>query len=339
MIPKGSIFVRLRHRALDFYPEDSKILYKNRLNFADWLVRGSYLPLSVKNSEIIFEASPQDLASIFLSEIEYLSNNCFEHLQECLCFSSDTRVRSDAWNIVTIYYFAFFVAQALVRLLGKPLMYLNKEVLKLMAATAGQSSVPNAGIFLLEKTDDLSFTSAKYRLKLYRKRFHEGTWKVLFGLLTEALNEVTSSKDPIEPLFYQSITTKKLFKIYTDYQWPAFIRNRANYVPGFAYLLVENKLAGKTKRLIDELNGCDENDIPKILDFSVLSCSKEKAKFSDHVSLLHNLAHSLFLLHREIYFELIIRRRLDKRMELKRKSFMEKMAISEDASFPFISSL
>jgi hypothetical protein len=337
MIPKGSVFFRLRQRVLDFYPEKCRILHKMRVTFTDWLQKGTYVPLSVTKSEIILEASPADISSIFLSDVEFFSNNCFEHIQECLCFSKDERIRSDAWNVVTIYYFSFFVAQALLRLLGKPLMFINKEALTFVGKITGSPSVPGSGVFYLEKIEDLSIVSTKYRLKSYRKRFHEATWKLLFGILNNILSEITSYKDAKELLFYEALTTKKLFKIYTDYQWPAVLRNRANYIPGFAYLLVEKKIVGKTRSLINELDGCEEGDILNLLNSSISSCStNDDNEFSSHISLLHHTAHSLFILFRELYFELLDRRHLDRRMELKRKQFINKMDIFENASYPFM---
>jgi hypothetical protein len=340
MIPKGSIFLQLRRKVLDFYPQKCKILDKNRLTFGEWLHTGTYIPLSITKKGLIFEASPPDIGSIFLSDVEFFSNNCFEHIQECLCFSTDDRTRSDAWNVVTIYYFSFFVAQALLRLLGKPLTFIDKATLKDVGTIADSSDIPGAGPFYLEKIDETSIVSAKYLLKPYRKRFHEATWKLLFDILDSLLKKTTSSKDSEELFFYEGITTKELFSIYTDYQWPAVIRNRANYIPGFAYLLIEKGIKGKTRRLIDELKDCQKEDIPKVLGASISACSSSRVgDFSKHVSLLHHVAHSLFLLFRELYFELVKRRHLDRRMEQRRKQFIKTMAVQDAASYPFMQTI
>ena len=335
MIPKGSIFVSLRSKALEFYPEKCQILHRERLTFTDWLKRGTYVPVATTKSEILFEASPQDVASIFLSSLEFLSNNCLEHLQENLCFSTDERIRSDAWNIVNIYYFAFFCAQALLRLLGHPIVFVPKDALKLVGSVIGSSNVPGSGTFGLEKIAELSATVARYRLKTTRKRAHEAAWKELFTLLEKEVD--APAKDPKEVLFYKSLTTKTLSGIYGHYEWPTLIRNNANYMPGLAYCLVENQIKGKTRRLINSWENCSETEVLRILDSSIASCSLgDQNDLSKHICLLHNIAHSLFVLFRELYFELINRRQIDRRMELKRKAFIRKMAIPGDISYPFM---
>jgi hypothetical protein len=334
MIPKGSIFFSLRSKALDFYPERCQSLHRERLTFTDWIKRGTYVPVSTTKSQIVFEASPHDVASIFLSAIEFFSNSCFEHLQENLCFSTDGRIRSDAWNIVNIYYFAFFVAQALLRLLGNPVVFVTKDALKLVGSVIGSSNVPGGGAFRLEKIEELSATLAKYRLKTIRKRAHEATWKELLTLLEKESG--TPAKDPKEILFYQALTTKTLSNIYSHYAWPSLVRNKANYTPGLAYCLVENQIKGKTRRLINVWENCSESEVLRILNSSVASCNlSDQHDLSNHVCLLHNVGHSLFILFRELYFELINRRQIDRRMELKRRLFIKKMAIPDDISYPF----
>src|SRR5439155_2916612 len=108
--------------------------------------------------------SPIDFASILLVEVENLLNHCFEHLQELLCFAADTRQRSDAWAAVTAYYLGFFSASALLRLLGKPVTFLNRDQLRALQHLAGSGQQPNQGAFEVTLGNPLSATHREITL-------------------------------------------------------------------------------------------------------------------------------------------------------------------------------
>ena len=340
MIFKGTIFFSLRSKVLDFYPEKCQTNKRERVSFTEWLQKGIYNIVLINNTEIIIESSPQEIGSILLSDIEYLCNMCFEHLQESLCFNLDERIRSDAWNIVSIYYFGFFVTQALLRLIGRPVLFINKEAIQFLKRGTKSLQNPGSGTYLLEKLKDLSGTTSEYRLKYYKNKIHEASWKQLFNILEGEINNNKLTAELGEILFYKAITTKKLFRIYNNYEWPSRIRNKANYRPGYAYRLIENIIEGKSKRLIIRWLNCNEQVIMDNLNSSINLCiASTDNDLPGHVSLLHDISQSLFIIFRELYFELLNRRHLDLRMELKRKDFVKKMTLSKDHKCPLVRSL
>lgn len=293
MIVKGPVFSELRKRSLDFYPIDCRYILSNRNTFRNWLITGSYLPQNTSKSEIFFEASGSDLGAFFLREIEFFSNQCFEHLQECLCYENDSRIRSDAWNIITYYYFGLFCVQGLLRLIGKPIFYVPADILAQLRMIFGTHNFPGSGTFFLEKIHDVSATISQYKLKRINKRFHEASWNKLLETLNNIKKTIlvsrTSTMANKELLFYEILTNKKPFNIYTDYSWPSSIRNRANYEPGYAYLQVEQKLKGKTKSLLRNWIDCTQDEVLRILKESSAIPLKRKDEYSQHVKLLCNV--------------------------------------------------
>jgi hypothetical protein len=228
------------------------------------------------------------------------------------------------------------VAQALLRLIGKPILFINREPLQFIKKVTGSPVIPGAGTFILEKLRDISGSIAEYRLKSYRSKLHEATWKQLFNILDLEINNNRLNTNANEILFYESITTKKLFKIYNNYGWPSMVRNKANYIPGYAYCLIEKQIKGKSKRLIKRWDKCNEQSMIKNLNSAVNYCiATDDNGFVGQVSLLHDIAQSLFVLLRELYFEVINRRHLDLRMELKRKEFIKTMELSANDEYYF----
>jgi len=106
------------------------------------------------------------------------------------------------------------------------------------------------------------------------------------------------------------------------------VRIKANYSPGFAYLLVENSDKAKTKRLLNHWQGMDETKLLMNLRTAVTASSPgTTTDFSEHVRLLHDITQSLFVLLRQLYGELLTRKAIDKTWEHRRKVFRETMSL------------
>ncbi len=168
------------------------------------------------------------------------------------------------------------------------------------------------------------------------RRMHEVTWINLFTILEKSIDIGSSQIDQKELLFYKAITTKKLFKIYKNYEWPSLIRNRTNYVPGCAYQMVENNIICKTKQMMNRWCDCNYDEILRLLDSSISSCVTDLNEISSHTLLMHEISHSLFLLVRELYLELIQRRNFDRRMEVRRNQFLKKIKFGTNGKYHFL---
>jgi hypothetical protein len=324
MIPRGIIYSELRSKMVGNFPEGSKAVYGDSTTVGEWLSTGSLVVKASTKSKVAFEAPIVEFGSSLLTEIENLLNHCFEHLQELVCVSQDTRVRSEAWNTVTAYYFAFFSASALLRLLGRPVVFLNRDQLHSFPKLLGSGVAPNQGAFEIQCVSLISSTHAEFSLQPTNK-VHEATWQRLLGLLEEIQRSLVPKPEAREALFYASLSTKVLFSRYVNYQWPSSVRNLANYRPGFAYKLQTSRSANL--KLISEWVQTGSQESSQILKRMVSACHSDIENFDTHVKLLTALGVSLFLLSRELYSDLLTRKTLDKRWEHNRRSYRAKMCL------------
>lgn len=324
MIPKGVIFSELRERMLDFYPATCKINLKNKLTFSDWLKTGTYVPIRLTNSEILIEASHEDLSSIFLLETELLFNNCIEHIVELNRLAIDTLPRSDAWSIVTFYYFGFFATHAFLRILGRPVVYLQAGLTDNISAILGTTTKIGGGIFSIEKIRESSLTSSEYRLKKMKGRLHDVTWMKSIKLIEEVLENTKNYVKPSESLFFNNLVNRTLFKVYDDYGWPSSIRNKANYRPGYAYRLIENKTTSGFKKILKNMMD-DNSDFTNKIGASIKQCapSADDRYFTTHVNTFFYTLVGFYYVFKELYTQLLERRPIDKRMHLRREGFLK----------------
>lgn len=328
---QGPIYFHLRSSLLSSYPPGCRASLERTLTLPQWFQRGAYTVSSVTNTDIVITAAPIDVASAMITDIELFSNACFEHLQELLSFSQDTRPRSDAWNVVAIYYFSYFAAQVFLRLIGRPVMFLNKDTIrdiKRLSRTTATSRL-GAGTFLVSKIADVSLSQADYRITRSDKKPHEATWKTTFAYLDDLCRNPSIATDAAELLFYKLLTTKSLFGVYTDYEWPSLVRNKANYSPGFAYRHLQGVCVGRAKHTIDAWKIIDSSTLVRHMQSAEEACDRSETDFAAHVRLLHDISQGLFLLSRQLYSELLDRKGLDPRWEQMRSKYRSRMSMSE----------
>lgn len=336
MIEKKGIYSDLRRRSLEFFPAGSFSTYNQQNTFQQWLLYGNYTVKYSTNSEIVFEANKEDIASVFLVELENYSNHSYEHLLELFTCQFSKNQRSDAWNVVTGYYFGFFLVQSLLRILGNPVIYIPTKFLSVAQQLSSMSGgFPKGGTFVLKKEEDLSATQSLFSLKQTRRKIHEGSWHQLMIILKSSTDSIKNIGycDNKEFLFYSLIATNKLFKYYTNYEWPSSIRNKCNYNPGYSYKLLINKTICKSKNIIKKWEELDYSGLVNLLDASVKNCNDN---IDTHVNLMFTISLSLFSLNKELYLELLTRRHIDKRWEGARRKFLKTLT-PKDKSYPFIS--
>ncbi len=322
MIPRGPIFAKLRSLGLSFYPTETRTVWGRSSPFHGWLGTGAYVVTGAAGGTISFRACPQDIGEALLTDVEYLTDSCYEHLLEATCFSSDARRRSDAWNVVCMYYFGLFSAQALLRLVGNPVVFLNRDRIASLRHLTGTDHGVSPGAYLLEKMADVSVTQAEYRLKRLKTRLHDATWRRILELLRALLQQCAQPKSDDERIFYGMLTTDSLQKVYREWAWPCLVREKANYEIGFAYRLVESENVAKTKALMKSWKCSSPLEVISSLSSSVDACRlARRPTFPDHVRLMHSTSICLFLLCRELYSEILKRTSMDRRWEQARRRF------------------
>ena len=331
MIPQGLIFRELRAEMLSNFPDGSKAVYEESGTIGEWLSKGSLVIKQCSKDKVIFEAPKIEFGISLLTEIENLFNHCFEQLQELGCVGKDTRVRSQAWYIVTSYYFAFYSGSILLRLLGRPILFLKRDQLKNISKLLGNGITPGQGSYKLNCLNPVSSIHSEFSL-CSTSKIHEATWTNLFEYLDQ-LRKKTPSGDVREVLFYESLCTKTLFNKYINFQWPSIIRNQANYRPGFAYKLDTSR--NRNCKLVSDWAMMEPLDLSKVVCDATRACGYNDS-FEDHVRLMTAIGLSLFILARDLYSELLVRKRLDKRWEIKRKSYKKKMVFTDNVEPMFL---
>lgn len=335
IIPQGPIYTELRDYVLQTYVDGAKATFNNSPTLSEWFRNGTYSVVSSTSTEYILHVSSVDFASALLTDVEHLFNHCFEQFQEMMCFHLDTRIRSDSWDVVTEYYFAFFSAQITLRLLGRPVVYLKSEKTNELKQMGGFTVGPGGGSFRIEKISNLSSTHSEYRLKKLNPKIHDATWKDVLQLFSDLIRNPILSSNIREVQFFSALTTTSLFSSYgVGYAWPSEVRTAANYRAGYAYRLVLKEDITKAKKMMETWKRVEQWDgskgVQALLTSSISSCiSGIGSLYSSHAQLLHDISLCIFMLNRELYSELLTRRGIDKRWENSRKKYCAGMAFPE----------
>jgi hypothetical protein len=332
MIPRGPIYTRIRQDLLSTFPNSLASRSGDRVGFSEWLLNasGSFVVSSINNTEFIIRASPIDIAQSLLVEIELFSNHCFEHLKELGICATNAAARSDAWNVVTIYYFGFFSAQVFTRLIGNPVVYIGRDSISKIKALGSAPSTLGVGSYVVERIGPGGGTFADFRIKrTSNSKIHEATWIRVFQYFRDLMQDPSILTDVEEVLLYRSLTSTNLRNIYND-GWPSIIRTKANYSAGYAYLAVEGNSVAKCKKLIESWKDVDLSNIAQHLDVSVTACAPPSyGNYAGHVRLLHDVSQTLFLICRQLYSELLNRTKIGTTWENRRKAFRKTMVLSE----------
>ena len=191
---------------------------------------------------------------------------------------------------------------------------------------------PGAGVFEFLQTGSPSVSLSEYTFTKRNRRPHEATWKRLLHLFDSLIHDTALATDAKEISLFASLATRKLFRIYTDYDWLSRVRYSANYVPGFAYLLVDRTNKARTKKLFESWKRVEERQIESVLRSTVDNCicSTDDDSFGTHVHLLHDIGNVLFVLVKRLYSELKLRRNCDKRWDLRRTRLIQDAGIPEE---------
>lgn len=331
MIARGGIFSELRTQMLDAFPEDCCAPFCAEETIGGWLLRGAFTVRSCGNKKIVLEASNTDFGNTALVEVENLLNHCFEHLQELICYHTDPRERSDAWASVTAYYLGFFASSALLRLVGKPVVFVTKQHIEAFKKIANTTTAPGAGAFEVTAGTAISATYREVVLSRVDK-VHESTWKRALGLLQTLNRSLTIHKHADEAAFYHSVCAGVHTQSGTGFDWPSAVRNRANYRPGAAYKLTRQDFG--MRRCIEAWQAATADNVFAIAPAIHHGATNRPNELQTEICAMTNTGIALFVLARSLHREFRQRRRTDSRWELARKRY-HKRTLPDDKMFAF----
>lgn len=187
IVPKNTIWQFLRSSCLASIPPNTRAPFTAPRPINAWRREGYYTVTSATGNRIVLVASECDFGAALLSDAEHLLDNAAEHQTSLYSVTDRDAWLSPGWSIVTIYYWGFFAALALTRLLGRTIWFLDKEAItdfKRLAATTSKGL--GAGAFRLECGPSISATDREIVLQREDARLHDTMWRQLARLIKEA---------------------------------------------------------------------------------------------------------------------------------------------------------
>lgn len=332
--PKGAVWQSCRSHALTSIADGSSFSPQNPFTLTSWRQRGSFSVVTASPKGFALECSAAEIGSALLGDIEYLFNHVAEHRALVHNSIKNSQWNSPAWLLVTIYYWGLFAALIWTRLLGKGVIYLDRQSIKELRTLAihTKGSPSGGGTYRLRTGNDISATTREAILeKLPAAHFHECAWQQI----------IRDAKDRFDQ-YASEDTDKAEFKMFkclafsdptsTD-AWPSDLRNAVNYRPGFAYtqaiktpgLDLVHFIKSHSFKSIDDVIDTYALELRKITSTSRIGTTP-----SNYSRVMFLKTVILTSLCEELFAEVLGIRRLDLRWSNKRASFYKERGVQQE---------
>jgi hypothetical protein len=232
MVPKSSAWQALRAEALRFIPSPTRLYFKTAIPLREWRTQGSYIVLSSDSKRLVIRAASGELADVLFADVEFLLDQAAEQRTALKLAVQNVGWHSPAWTTVTAYYWSFFSALALTRMVGRSTWFLNKEAVQYLVSLAQTvTGKPGAGTLFFD-IEPQAGGDCEMHLVGSGRNNHDAVWHRLKELVTRifASTDKNSSVDEFRLWWCLS----ECAKILGD-SWPSEIRNDVNYKAGYAY--------------------------------------------------------------------------------------------------------
>lgn len=332
MIPFGPICRELRRLVLDIFPEDMSAPRADGGNLSNWIEVGNYFVSRPDAKGVVLAASPQDFGQALLRDVEFLVDMCFEQLLEIQ--SANSGDRSSAWRVVTIYYYAFYAAQALSRILGMPITYLDDTRVSAIKGLSAKPLSLGAGPYIIRKAVDLSATQTEYLFRKSNLRPHDAVWTSVLEFLKQLrINNkpVARSTDLIATQEYQlfeTATSSQPSKAFQNchFNWPSEVRYEANYRVGNAYTMLRSPWHVQSREGMRKWESLTLERMVNLLKISEGTLSAEQSLQGIKVrsAFMLDIANFIFAVVRCLLCDLHSRRATDWKWEDRRIRFFKK---------------
>ncbi|MBB4635541.1 hypothetical protein FHS01_001553 [Longimicrobium terrae] len=178
--------------------------------------------------------SADEFGAALLSDAEHFLNHAVEQQASVWRVLHSGHWFSPAWLTVSFYYWAYFLALTVTRLVGRSVAWVDGESLKALKKLAPPvKSPPGPGTYRTAAGPMLSATMREVEIRKDNKKAHAAVWALLFDrfqslAVTHNCDRGTTLEDRV---FYAlSSSGKRLGQ-----DWPSALRNLVNYRAGFAY--------------------------------------------------------------------------------------------------------
>lgn len=330
-IPQGPIWQALRQRALDAVPSGSHLSYGTPLTLRDWQTQGAYTVANAATQQLDIVAFSTEIGGVILTEAEHYLDHAAEHQAVVFRQIGAKDWTSSAWQVVTIYYWAYFSLLALTRLLGEFIWFVDDATARQLSALAPAGSPRvGAGTFRFVCGTSLTSTEREVVLRRQKGRAHDALWKSWVTLI----NNIIQTSPPVsgsdeERLF----TTMRAAAAALGPDWPSALRNVVNYRPGFSYTAIRHPKAISSVRHVSA-KPLPFRDILASFEASVAGVDRRFPVSSQPEVVIRALVDYTFVLHAlslALHSEVVDRIGADKRWRRSRVIFLEKHGVRSDA--------
>jgi len=336
-IPKGPGWQVLREKSLRFLPPGVGAFYKTSLNLGSWRQQGFYTVASYSKSEAVINVSAVDITGVMLAEAEWLLDHAAEH-RASLKRAAEVSWFSPAWLLVTAYYWSYFTAVCLTRLVGDTVWFLDDKALEAWKVLApnGTGRI-RAGTLRAEIVFDPSQQDLKLILKSSGKKPHEAAWIALHKIARELL-AASNPKSNLDEYRLWCCICSTANALGED--WPSQVRNQINYRTAVGYREVVMDTQIKLKAYIENTNSLD---LPDFLDKyeSELALLQSAEAYQQDLNLLTKLVYlnavGLARIAETLNKEITSRTTGDPRWANRRQIFLQGECGTEGGNFwPFV---
>lgn len=321
---QGVIWQKLRQRALDTTVVGTRIPIRSAPTLASWLRAGAFTVAAKTQNRFEISASTIEIGGALFSEAAFFLDHASEHSVTVRHQLVAGRWYSSAWLCVTMYYWAFFLALSLTRMIGRTGWFLNKENARRLAAlaTAGAGN-PGAGPFVVEC---LAQTSTSQRDIVLRKasksRMHDLAWQILFEEIGSLLMVGAKNGASAEELRVYHVLNESAKRLGSS--WPSDLRSTINYGPGVAYGTVTRRTPTGVFGMIAVNQAASFEFLVDRLETNVaaLLAREASAEPTTATKMLVDMTFIMDCLVRALHEEVIERCRLDRRWPNARAAFL-----------------
>ena len=338
MIPQGAAWQHLRQLALTIVPDGTHIPSGQPPTLSVWLSEGAFTVAATSGQSFDLTAAQVEIASALFTEAAYHLDHAAEHSVTVRNQLAADRWFSAAWLCVTFYYWAFFAALSLTRLIGKTSLFLSRSTvtnLHILSNSASRSL--GQGPFLLECSPALtvSYLNVSVR-KSGRSRVHDLIWRLVFETVAGLASIAKAGAGSLEDRLYAALDRSAQL---LGPAWPSDLRNLINYSPGKGYTNVRRSpginafgviQAKQSPTFADALNRLEDN----------LARLPMRATVLDNptiaTAILVDLTFALDAIATDLHQEVVDRRHLDRRWNNSRNDFIRRQfSLFEARSWPY----
>jgi hypothetical protein len=322
-LPKGAIWQRLRQQLLSSIPAGVNLVYRSPQTLSQWQSGGAYVVQKTSSKQFTLVSASVDIGGALLSEAEFLLDHAAEHQAYLSTELRSAAWVSLAWQVTGFYYWAFFLAMAVTRMMGDTVWFVDAKLAAQLAKLAPANSPrPGAGTFRLLCGPVLSATDRELVLKKSGGRLHEQLWKSWSSLVDTLLAAVPQS--PADPREHRLFLALQRAARLLGQEWPSSLRNLVNYKPGFGYATVRRANVLESFKYINVAGAYDADELLTHLEGSVVALTRGTVEEQPKMA-ARALVGFTFVLHaiaRELHRELIDRHGIDQRWRNDRSRFM-----------------